>query len=280
MNDLYQAILRDPEDTTLRLAYADWLDEQDPCAEADRARFIRLSIAFDQWQNGTFSIDSWMAIKEQYGINAPANRKTSIQDHIIECIRKYPEWSILLCPVCEGAYLDQSILASPMACMTCGAMGDLFKQGRGIRGGEPTSSRIVKFHNGMPMGVTCVLSELFQVKAFTGPTPYKLVLSQWAQAVVSLAPITEFNITDRTPTMSPCDGMGAAWYSGPQSQTGYMMRHIIHEKLWDLIDAKPVEGQPRWKEFKTTEDANKALRVAAGKFVRNAVYGRIRMNHT
>ena len=42
MNDgagLFQAILDDPEDTGLRLVYADWLEEH---GDADRAEFIRV----------------------------------------------------------------------------------------------------------------------------------------------------------------------------------------------------------------------------------------------
>jgi uncharacterized protein (TIGR02996 family) len=65
MNDgeaLFQAILEDPEDTGLRLVYADWLEEH---GDADRAEFIRVQCRLEEMAEDD---EAWpeLEAREQY----------------------------------------------------------------------------------------------------------------------------------------------------------------------------------------------------------------------
>ena len=61
---LYSAILADPDDDTVRLAYADWLDEN---GQSERAEFIRVQIELARL--GSVDIHLPAILGEQYSLS-------------------------------------------------------------------------------------------------------------------------------------------------------------------------------------------------------------------
>jgi uncharacterized protein (TIGR02996 family) len=117
---LLAAVAANPDDDTVRLAYADWLDEHD---EHDRAEFIRVQYELGKWTcnfKQTKEQPGWFhdcgTDDRGYWLCQPLRMRNG------ELLATHPEWSRARCPKCEGCGY---VTGSADECPTCGGTGGL-----------------------------------------------------------------------------------------------------------------------------------------------------------
>lgn len=192
---LLRAVAADPGDDTARLAYADWLDEQDgrrvlcpgcdgrghfgsdlgvhgvcpecrgertyvDTSDADRATYIRDQIAITAFDT--------LDIKDIYVADWDAQRERKARsDRLYD---KYKNrWRTAPCPACIAGIVETGSLGTESRtrlCPTCDGAGDLFRGSRvlideyGAARGDEDTDRLVVLHKGFPDMVTCEMREL------------------------------------------------------------------------------------------------------------------------
>ncbi len=279
---LYAEIIANPDDDTVRLAFADWLDEQPssrPCGKCHGDARTMPQFFEDAWQwnagdpcpkcEGTGTVpDTSDADRAEFvrvqcelsrrdellrrGIqNSDVGRRVWLGKRLKELEQLHPEWRRAACPECGGEdHNDQSI------CETCGGTGDLFRVAVFDRSeSSGVTRRIVRprdvhFSRGFPDGVSCTLAELGREETVGGgvTNTWRRVFapSPWASAVVTVTPVTRFVVTDLT--IYPSGG-NDTYYVG---NLGWFPR-----EYWKELDGHPTE-----------RSARDALALACGKLVR------------
>lgn len=185
---MYAAILADPENDTLRLGWADWLDAQDvprvKCRVCDARKKVRdytaarLYTAPDYFGfesepiyykectacDGTGTVpdtsdaDRAALIRVQVAIS---NRQewndgdSHVEQRERQLLAAHPDWSCYPCPTCKGGAGDNI----NGACLTCNASGDLLIASDVFYEGDPVT-RILDWHAGYPRSVRCTLVEV------------------------------------------------------------------------------------------------------------------------
>ena len=244
-SQLLAEIAARPDDDTLRLAFADWLDEHGDAADRDRAEFIRVQCELGVWS----------------GRGHPRE---------VELLSAHPEWSRCRCPECDGSG-DQGKKNGHdgLACPACGGTGDLLFRGDSYRNRPHDSGRnhrTVTFARGFADAVSCTLAEAFGTDGT--PTP-------WAVEVVKQTPVVRFRMTDVAPyyreasSNGPYDGRLIWDWSSAHVPKVLMaeMAAAHHDKIaGDMRDAV------WWLEFDTRDAAADALALAAGRLVRRHAY--------
>lgn len=273
---LWKAICADPENDTIRLAFADWLDEQpkprlkcknEKChdgrlytgkdgmkwidcphcgpdaSDADLAEFIRVQCRLSSGRYDKFTMTG--------GIEKI--RDEAVVEDLLEL--HGDRWRRAECPGCNGHgekhFVDGADV--PFTCPTCGGSGDLFRQRRrwvqedpdyGEQHREDVVNREVKFFNGFPYSVTCRLGEL--------GVELPIHSSPWARAVVETTPVVRFVLTDAT--IFPSGG-NDTYYVGNLG--------VFPREFWRDLERHPSE--------RTARDT---LALVAGRVVRESVYGK------
>jgi len=239
-SQLLAEIAANPEDDTLRLAFADWLDEHGDAADRDRAEFIRVQCELGVWS----------------GRGHPRE---------VELLSAHPEWSRCRCPECDGSG-DQGKKNGHdgLACPACGGTGDLFLTPRvsGASLTPPPKPRTVTFARGFVDGVTCTLAEAFAPDGT--PTP-------WAVEVVKQTPVVRFRMTDQTPHHRDAAirgpfAVGLVWDWSSASTPEFLMDEMAAAHPDKFADTPG--GDVWWMEFETESEARDALALAAGRLVR------------
>ena len=259
-SQLLREIAARPDDDTLRLAFADWLDEHGDAADRDRAEFVRVQCELEgmpAYRGINISLD-W----SDPGFSPECRRAVNLRRRETDLLDAHPEWSRCVCPECEGKgkVIGESIYGYSRErerCLTCGGTGDLFL-GFGVSGASktpPTKPRTVTFARGFADAVSCTLAE-----AFGGDgTP-----TAWAIEVVKQTPVTRVVPTDREPWDFGGTDRQRGWWreGGPQVHN----RATVPAPVFDEIKHETVLFGA--KAFRTAEAAADALALAAGRLVR------------
>ena len=296
-SQLLAEIAASPEDDTLRLAFADWLDEQpttrtcpicrgtgegvktgayswrvcecggtgtvpDTAADRDRAEFVRLDVErHRRWPD-------FARVCEADRPTAYADWRdlAAIEKRLLYIGTAHPVWSRCPCPECVIPYVGATVshgAGGGRNCLTCDGTGDLFLRDRRLEDEtltEDPQPRTVTFSPGFPDSVTCTLAEAFAADGT--PTP-------WALAVVRLTPVVRFRLTDRAPQNSIRYPEWFRWYVGAD-------RDEIPSALFDELEGEfptPPNGDvirvPYWRGAAAAVDA---LALAAGRIVRRHAY--------
>ena len=271
-SQLLAEIAAKPEDDTIRLAFADWLDERgDQPDDALRAEFIRVQCALDQLSgcNPVCSQEEGHRDDCRYG-----DAGESLCRRADELLAAHPEWSQCRCPECDGRgkVLGESVYwysRERESCPTCGGTGDLFLA-PGVSGASltpPPKSRTVTFARGFIDSITCTLAEAFTPDGT--PTP-------WSVWVVLRTPAERLRLVDL----------------GPHNRGGARGGRFHDRDVWDwstahvplfLMDEMAAANQDNvtrmasslelgWVEFATEAEARDALALAAGRLVRRHAY--------
>ena len=258
-SQLLAEIAASPDDDTLRLAFADWLDEHGDPADADRAEFIRVQCELAPLNDLADSVHP-MAMLGSDGIKREALLARSYQ-----LLSAHPEWSRCRCPECDGSG-DQGKKNGHdgLACPACGGTGDLFLTPRvsGASLTPPPKPRTVTFARGFVDGVTCTLAEAFAPDGT--PTP-------WAVEVVKQTPVVRFRMTDQTPHHRDAAirgpfAVGLVWDWSSASTPEFLMDEMAAAHPDKFADTPG--GDVWWMEFETESEARDALALAAGRLVR------------
>jgi len=233
------AILADPTDDTVRLAYADWLEEN---GHADRAEFIRVQVELS---------------------GHVGRRPISLLAREEALLASNPSWSQVKCPDFEGA-------SSVTLCEFCRGSGDLLRVARwrrGHRGRTKSSSRNPVFIRGFLDSVACQWGELgdglFPVAGQVfSPSP-------WARALVKAVPtLTRFRVLDRGPSVystRPGEFYWTRLNTEVIPSDFNRVRHLLPPVLWDRLDGYTYCPDPRVfaRRYPTREAAHDALARAA-----------------
>jgi uncharacterized protein (TIGR02996 family) len=266
---LYREICRAPEDDTLRLAYADCLDEigdervecpNPNCgnpvvgwdgfyqcsrckgagtvlstANRDRAEFIRVQVEIERLH--TLHQGTGQTIERLATVHGPI---WDCRQREKELLRLHPEWRECPCPKCDGT--NRMFDGCP-----CGGSGDLFHPF-----GDGAKPRLVHFRRGFPDSVECVAADVWREGLgyrvdFENWRPEDgsrtvTVPTEWAKAVVRCTPVSKFKV-ELEPTRE--EG-GWEWYGHP-----------------DVFNTSRTK-----QTFKTVDEAKEALAAELGEWVR------------
>ena len=246
-SQLLAEIAARPGDDTLRLAFADWLDEHgDRPDDAGRAEFIRLDVERHR---------RWPDFARVREADRPTTysdweRLAAVEKRLLELGTAHPEWSRCLCPRCGGKGTTETDYYGlhgerrrVVTCPTCSGTGDLFLRHVDDRT-HATEPRTVKFARGFPDAVTCTLAEAFG----TDGTP-----TAWAIEVVRQTPVVRLVLTDAG---EPNNNSGDREY--PFHWRDKMFTHPAGYAVADECD----------KNYRTAERAVDVFAIAAGRVVR------------
>lgn len=180
---LYASIVAAPDDDTVRLAYADHLDEQD---DHDRAEFIRVQVAID-------------GVPLRRSPEMPYVEWERQKKRADELLAAHPEWRDCPCPRCEGdgkAHGSDRPFDGVAACPVCGGTGDLLRVDRrheDITLTETSCQRPHQFARGFIDSVTLTFREMFRYEPYRilEGVPMPLLL-----ALVRSLPLTRVYLSD------------------------------------------------------------------------------------
>ena len=299
-SQLLAEIAANPEDDTLRLAFADWLDEHGDAADRDRAEFVRVQCELEgmpAYRGINISLD-W----SDPGFSPECRRAVNLRRRETDLLDAHPEWSRCVCPECEGKgkVIGESIYGYSRErerCLTCGGTGDLFL-GFGVSGASltpPTKPRTVTFARGFADAVTCTLAELGEVTtrhetrysdssfydevcvhcdatdavgstALRGPCKARFVPTPWAVEVVKQTPVVRFRLTEFKPYHN---GKGYCWYNGTRDRRSPDVPPTADLPMWLFLT---MSEPKRWIDYPSAEAATDSLALAAGRLVRRHAY--------
>ena len=302
-SQLLAEIAASPEDDTLRLAFADWLDEQpttrtcpicrgtgegvktgayswrvcecggtgtvpDTAADRDRAEFVRLDVErHRRWPD-------FARVCEADRPTAYADWRdlAAIEKRLLYIGTAHPVWSRCPCPECVIPYVGATVshgAGGGRNCLTCDGTGDLFLRDRRLEDEtltEDPQPRTVTFARGFADAVHCTLADAFAPDG----TP-----TAWALAVVRETPAVRFVLADTTPFhRNAADGSpfgsGLVWDWSSAHVPDFLMREMA------ASHPDNVAGTPGrdvwWVEFETEAEALDALALAAGRVARRHAY--------
>lgn len=276
MNDgdaLYKNICEHPEDDTLRLIYADYLDEQGDEESRIRAEYIRLSVSmqFPPDEANFSAVADW---DEKY---------TRCKRIAIEHGKK---WIDPKCRICNGDGYKEQLPGEPR-CIGCFGLGDIYHtRGRF----NNVKSRSVEYERGFPVSVTCKIEEVFSDWNTNPFDPQKQlwIISEWCKQIVETTPITRFMIknliTYRIPSgRRPNIKTVYQWreYTGNATGITGVLPVWLFRLIWNNIDIgertytdsyRPIPGTLHL-QYNSSQEAYTALGIAIGREVRRQVYG-------
>lgn len=185
--NLIREIVADPENDTVRLGFADWLEEQGDPTTADRAwaQCIKLDHELRHGRSNLMQAEGERMVK-------------------ILCFKYGGAWlgEAMKCPKCKGLGSYEEKVDPPgvtmfLSCSHCWRTGNLLSRREGyVSYGSATSPREVAWRLGFPSAVTCDPHEVWTVGAGRQYVP-----APWARAVVAALPVVEFVIAGRFPEL-------------------------------------------------------------------------------
>lgn len=178
---LLAAILANPDDDDVRLAYSDWLEES---GEAERAEFIRVQIQRARSGDALHGADITSAI-----------------------LNRHPEWSRAECQECDGTggVSEDSGGTTPWGepvnvradCPTCNGFGDLLRRYETGTAVNPSRYKIY-WSRGFIEVVEARSGEVWYEQEH-GMDAGDVLPTPWALAIVAALPgLREIRLTDRT----------------------------------------------------------------------------------
>lgn len=290
-----RTIVADPEDDTVRLAFADWLDENDDPA---RAEFIRVQVELAR-------IDHDHAPLSEDGYDDPDGADCAICDRLIEL---RPREDALLtahraewlngpaCAVCGGRGKLKQYGAfekkTDPACVACHGAGDAGGLVRDfyytLTAGDPTHNRRecsrVDFARGFPFRVIVPRLEDAITWERVGnaddmsdrrdeymPTP-------WLAAVCRHHPVTEIVCLDTVPWEYVEGGTVESyqWWDRPDSDgdnTGNVPVPLFEIMWQEWKGSREGDSEGRWLSWKDRSDAVDALAEAIVTFATQNAQG-------
>ena len=238
---LYRAVLRDPEDRTLRMALADRLDERGAGDDADRAALIRAQCRAAEHA-------------------APGRERGALLDQAARILQLHPEWARSPCERCSGAGTAPPVNAP---CTQCFGSGDLFLE-------TAHWTRVVLFWYGFPDDVSCRTDELGRQADNVRPgTRPPFLFTRWAYAVAGAYPVTRFRLSDRVPHPDTGD---LGWREAVSRREDWAA-YDVPADIWDDLGGTPANlfSAPR-VDGRDAARSHDALARAAGRCVRRIVY--------
>lgn len=267
---LYKNICVNPLDDTLRLIFADCLEEQGDENSIRRAEYIRLSVSmqFPPDDANFAAIAEW---DERY-------KKCR------EMMLTYGKnWIDPKCRLCD--------LIANDGCKGCFGLGDIYHmRGRFTN----VKARELEYERGMPVSVTCHIEEVFprwnEVSHEIIDIP--IDISEWCKQIVQTTPITRFMIDDLLPHKIRSGRRGSTptvfrwveylfrWieYTGNTTEMTGVLPVWLFELVWkdaqfeNRTDYKTPIVTQRFLEYQTAQEARMALSSAIGREVRRRVY--------
>lgn len=292
---LYKAICALPEENTIRLEYADALQESDDKDNHTLAEYIRLLIALEYPPpNSNFaSISEWKS-RETLGAEMVK--------------RMWEKWSTCECPDChndgklsspsgrhgEARYYTVADANIPVVCPTCNGAGDILREritatdAGNLDGIEYNDSfitttygiaqRRMTFKRGMLNAVWCQRIE--DVWKDGMPT-------LWAKAIVESTPIDCFMVNDTNPSAIRLQRKKYKyrWFREDEENQLVMGRlpRNIFVMMWDMTFKKRLEAisEPNATlptegviECSSLQEAKELLGCGLGMMLRDSVYGK------
>lgn len=262
------AIIREPDDDTTRLVFADFLDEH---GEPDRAEFIRVQCELERiGRRCPFTVVTHVAERSNIRPQFPPVSK--------------PKQPCGWCPVCKSLQRERELLARHEAdwrragaCTRCQAVGNRWLMcnncyGTGDRGGllRTTYSNEVKkaplkveFRRGFPHRVmvpqlTDALHPVENGRDVFGQAEHDLKPTPWLSAVLRHHPVQEVVSLDKTPYWN---GASHVWYRENRRYPSDSAPAVaeLPDALFDAIDRPGYEILRRAKGEATPELAITAL---------------------
>jgi uncharacterized protein (TIGR02996 family) len=224
---LLRAVLEEPGDDTVRLVYADWLEEN---GRGREAAYIR---------NG-------VAICHPERLN-PEHDMGAGWDGIIDIITQYPPADPEHCPLCR-AIQDQR--DSGFTRRIARDVGLSFGKPADWSGRKDPGCPVyvgVRCRGGFASEVTCVAAD------FTEPA---------ARSLFSRHPVTAVHLVDRIPGFPEArphhlGWRGWVWYP-PDDGPGWHPASILQE-LWNELEGGKLRPGGAWKLYPTDAEAHAAL---------------------
>lgn len=293
---LYREVCQRPECDTLRLAYADALDELgdervecpkcngnrgeykvpgftvwgcQACevtgtvlstANRDRAEFIRVGCELAREPHCVNCGGRGMMVYGSFAATCRwCPRWQELSNRSTTLLDAHPEWRKCPCPVCGGT--NRTFDACP-----CGGSGDLFQPF-----GDGAKPRTVTFSRGFVDSVECTAADVWRegvgVSPSGGTAVPVTVPTEWAKAAERCTPCVRFVATDLAPRhVSDVLGKGWTW---PRRMT-------LPDPVRDLLASTGGVQQPAFNSgyvrWETEQLCRDALAVALGKWVRVAAY--------
>lgn len=284
---LYAAILADPEDDTVRLAFADWCDEN---GESDRAEFIRVQVALSRWScdfKQTKEQPGWRhdcgTDDNGYWLCQPLRFR---EDALLQ--RHRADWLRVECPKCggSGSKMHGEGSSMPFPCPDCtgGDAGGLTRQAPTDSHGGRAFVNPTTFARGFPAVVGgCRLADVMERRCKicgsdereTGtrgggcarcdggivrdwqPTP-------WALAVFRNHPVQCVPLVCRD-----VGGAACSWLRDNDVRESYSLPAVLFDAVYSLHKHSQRDGD--WLYYPTPEAANAALGTATADWIRDAV---------
>lgn len=266
---LYKNICTNTDDDTLRLIYADYLDEQEDEESRIRAEYIRLSVSmqFPPDEANFSAVADW------------DEKHTRCKKIALEHGKK---WIDSECKVCNGMLR--------VDCKGCFGLGDIYHT-RGRLG--DVKPRSVEYERGFPVSVTCKIQEVFPEWDISSVPNnmhniVELSIGGWCKQIVETTPITRFMIenliTYRIPSgRRPNIKTVYQWreYTGNATGITGVLPVWLFRLIWNNIDIgertytdsyRPIPGTLHL-QYNSSQEAYTALGIAIGREVRRQVYG-------
>lgn len=286
LDAMYQAIIDSPADDTVRLVYADALDEAGGVENTARAEFIRVQC---ELRHKPICPD-WCA-------RDPANcRTTWLEDRGRSLLDANPGWLTKPCEACGGDGFYKGPRLGDERCPACLGNGNMLTRfvtaiegepGGGMRAVPTWESRCPRFARGFIDSATCFLSEFDRLPSVTCPAYTELSSARnlhthtggtgcpycdgggevlmfpedgWPATMLRLFPLSRFRLLVGTPSSSPTVfaspgrtvSGGGVWRTEDDSGSLFARADILPDWLFRCVGRHHDSPQAALDKLETT----------------------------
>lgn len=251
--DLYLALCASPEDDTLRLALADWLQEN---GDEDRAELIRMQVEL--------AALGWPPLN--------TSRMFQLEQRMYELVTAHPEWRSIPCPECESKGTEPGLWGW-RRCHACDDTGDLaLRRGEDSDSPIPTRRSHERRADSWVRGwwvPCCTLQELAtEMDGKATPTP-------WARALARSVPVASLWLVGVLPIKNSSFESGTSfdWFDGgsvSHSEGAALPKFLFREVATMGRSQLPTDC---YTEFPDPTAALDALSAAAARWLVRKVWG-------
>lgn len=275
---LLAAVIANPDEDTVRVAYADALDETGCARDAALAEYIRVECELEALKGSPHA--DGPRVEHCVCTKRSGCRRCELQARSRKLLDANPHWIELPCPACvtlaHGVHNDDHANAP---CPACGGSGDLRLTRKDDRRGGPHGwdyiFQDVRLRRGLPHVVNMQSDVVF--KAIRGYPRISVVPTVRAQAVLAVSPtLREVGLLDVVPSMLGSDAMRASetrnnWVlTRGDTRLGVAIPGSVVPVVYDLLEGGeswPLRGWSRL--FRTEWAAKESLARAVCKWIRS-----------
>lgn len=305
---LYAGVCENPGDDSLRLAWADWLEEHgDRPGDRDRAALIKHHHAMALLGPGPICTCTWGGARQACREGCPFDAwgrsgGAAYYDHeerAAEIVGRHPEWGVVACPRClswGGARRATGF------CIACSGTRDLLtRTRRAVHDDRLDEFLKPVYRMGYPSAVPCTLRDVAFMDTTScrcrrpggcavcdgrGYVAAPAEPTTWAETVVRTLPVESFPMTDRTPGNGgdlqwddadrPSDFYTGWWWAPhhPEDPPERDRAWWLPRELFDFFRRQYVRNVSvhGYLRFDTVREANDALATSACLWVREVAY--------